>query len=172
MATTLTARFIESLKPSDRRVEYVDGMVRGLALRLSPTGAKSWVLLYRIHQRLRRWTIGTYPTLSLADAREQARRGLREVELGRDPALVKRETREADTVGELVARYVDEYARPKKRSWKDDRRLLGKHVLPIWRHRAAREIRRRDVRDLIQTVAQGGAPIRTSTESSFPREVN
>ena len=159
LATTLTARFVESLKPSDRRIEHFDGMVRGLALRLSPTGAKCWVLLYRMHRRLRRWTIGTYPTLSLADAREQARWGLREMELGRDPALAKRETREADTVGDLVKRYVEEYAKPKKRSWKDDRRLLGKHVLPTWRHRAAREIRRRDVRDLIQMVAQGGAPI-------------
>ena len=159
MATPLTARFVESLKPSDRRREYFDGLVRGLALRQSPTGAKSWVLLYRTHRRLRRWTIGTYPTLSLADARAQAGLGLRQVELGRDPALEKRETREADTMGDLADRYVEEYAKPKKRSWKDDRRLLETRVLPSWRHRAAREIRRRDVRELVQAVAQGGAPI-------------
>ena len=80
--TTLTARFVESRKASTRRAEYFDGMVRGLALRVSPTGTKSWVLLYRVQRRLRRWTLGGYPTLSLADARVQGRAGLRQVALG------------------------------------------------------------------------------------------
>ena len=157
-ATKLTARLVESLKPSARRVEYFDGVVGGLALRVSPHGAKSWVLLYRVHRRLRRWTLGTFPTLSLADAREQARVGLREVALGRDPALAKREARIAETVDDLVTLYITKYAQPRKRSWKEDRRLLTKHVLPEWRHRAVGEIRRRDVRDVIDTVAAAGAP--------------
>ena len=158
-ATVLTARFVDGVKPSARRVEYFDSNAKGLALRVSPSGAKTWVMLYRAQRRLRRWTIGTYPALSLADARVRARTGLREVEFGRDPALVKRAAREADTIAELAARYVEEHAKPKKRSWKNDRRLLGKHILPIWRHRAAREIRRQDVREVIQAVAHGGAPI-------------
>ena len=158
-ATVLTARFVDSVKPVARRVEYFDRNANGLALRVSPSGAKSWVMLYRAQRRLRRWTIGTYPALSLADARLQARRGWRAVELGHDPARAKRATREADTIGELVARYVEEYAKPKKRSWKDDRRLLGKHILPVWRHRVVGEIRRRDVREVVQGVAQDGAPI-------------
>lgn len=158
-ATVLTARFVDTVKPVARRVEYFDRYANGLALRVSPSGAKSWVMLYRAQRRLRRWTIGTYPALSLADARLQARRGWRAVELGHDPAQAKRATREADTIGELVARYVEEYAKPKKRSWKDDRRLLGKHILPVWRHRVVGEIRRRDVREVVQGVAQDGAPI-------------
>ena len=124
--TTLTARFVENVKPTARRLEHFDTVVRGLALRIATSGTRSWVLMYRVHRRLRRWTIGTYPTLSLADAREQARAGLRTVELGRDPALAKREMREANTVGDLVALYITQYAQPKKRSWKDDRRLLAR----------------------------------------------
>lgn len=156
--THLTARLVQSLKPTDQRVEYFDGVVGGLALRVSPQGAKSWVLLYRVHRRLRRWTLGTFPTLSLADARDQARVGLRNVTLGRDPALAKRAARAAETVDDLVTLYITKYAQPRKRSWKEDRRLLTKHVLPAWRHRAVGEIRRRDVREVIDTVAAAGAP--------------
>ncbi len=114
--------------------------------------------MYRVHRRLRRWTLGTYPTLSLADARDQARVGLREVALGRDPALAKREARAAETVDDLVTLYITKYAQPRKRSWKEDRRLLTKHVLPAWRHRAVGDIRRRDVREVIGMVAAAGAP--------------
>ena len=72
--TTLTARFVENVKPTARRLEHFDTVVRGLALRIATSGTRSWVLMYRVHRRLRRWTIGTYPTLSLADARAGASR--------------------------------------------------------------------------------------------------
>jgi len=155
----LTVRMVESLKPGPSRVEYFDRGVRGLALRVSPAGGKSWVLLYRHHRRSRRWTIGRYPTLSLADARERGRAGLRDVERGQDPAEAKWDANEAVTFAELAAKYVTEHARPRKRSWKDDDRQLRREVLPHWQHRAAREIQRRDARELVHAVALRGAPI-------------
>ncbi len=155
----LTARFVEAVKPGASRLEYFDSHVRGLGLRVSSSGGKSWVLLYRHQRRSRRWTIGRYPTLSLADAREQARDGLRTVEQGHDPAQAKRDRLDAPSFGALAARYLTEYARPRKRSWKEDRRLLDSEVLPHWRHRAAREIQRADARELVQAIARRGSPI-------------
>ena len=161
MGTTgsLTARFVATVTPAETRREYFDRVVTGLALRVAPTGTKSWVLLYRQGRRLRRWTLGRYPTLSLADARDRARAGLRTAAAGDDPAQAKRTQRDALTVGELAERYLVEYARPRKRSWKEDRRLLTHAVLPIWRHQAARDIQRADARALVQAVATRGAPI-------------
>ncbi len=156
---TLTARFIDGVKPGPARREYFDRHARGLALRVSPTGGKSWVLLYRYHRRLRRWTIGRYPTLSLAEARELARAGLRDVERGQDPAQAKRDANQAVTFAELADRYITEHARPRKRTWKNDERVLRRHVLPHWRHWTAREIQRRDARELIQAMALRGATI-------------
>ena len=156
---TLTARFVATVTPDANRREYFDRSVTGLALRVSPTGGKSWVLLYRAGRRLRRWTLGRYPTLSLAEARDQARAGLRAVTVGNDPAHAKRERRDAVTVAELAERYLVEYAQPRKRSWKEDRRLLEHKVLPAWRHQTARDIQRADVRALVQAVAARGAPI-------------
>lgn len=161
MGTTgsLTARFVATVTPAETRREYFDRVVTGLALRVAPTGTKSWVVLYRQGRRLRRWTLGRYPTLSLADARDRARAGLRTAAAGDDPAQAKRTQRDALTVGELAERYLVEYARPRKRSWKEDRRLLTHAVLPIWRHQAARDIQRADARALVQAVATRGAPI-------------
>ena len=63
---TLTARFVATVTPTETRREYFDRVVTGLALRVAPTGTKSWVVLYRQGRRLRRWTLGRYPTLGMA----------------------------------------------------------------------------------------------------------
>jgi Arm DNA-binding domain len=67
MATqNLTVRSIEGLKPGRTRYEVFDALTPGLAIRVTPTGHKSWVLLYRYHGRLRRLTLGRYPDRTLA----------------------------------------------------------------------------------------------------------
>ena len=48
-----------------------DTRVAGLALRVTSGGAKAWVWEGRVRGRVRRITLGPYPALSLAQAREQ-----------------------------------------------------------------------------------------------------
>jgi hypothetical protein len=66
---------------------------------------KSWVVLYRHNGRLRWLTLGTYSALNLANAREQAREALTDVQKGTAVAEVKQEERRGDTFGELAERY-------------------------------------------------------------------
>ena len=90
-------RTINSIKPpSSSRIEYWDDETHGFGLRVSQTGRKTWIVLYRHHGRLRRLTLGTYPPLSLADAREQAKDALRAAAKGKDPASEKQADRERD----------------------------------------------------------------------------
>ena len=49
----LTVRSIEGLKPGRTRYEVFDALTPGLAIRVTPSGHKSWVLFYRHHGRLR-----------------------------------------------------------------------------------------------------------------------
>jgi hypothetical protein len=73
MATqNLTVRSIEGLKPGRTRCEVFDAQTPGLAIRVTPSGHKSWVLFYRHHGRLRRLTLGRYPDRGLAEARKEA----------------------------------------------------------------------------------------------------
>ncbi|MFN7982481.1 MAG: tyrosine-type recombinase/integrase [Vicinamibacterales bacterium] len=160
MPTTLTARTVERLKPGARQRDVWDSVVSGLGLRISPNGTKSWSLRYRVGRRLRRWTMGTFPAISLADARARARNALRDLSQdGHDPALGKRARRDAETVGEFVETYITQYAKIRKKSWKSDEMRLAKDVLPGWRHRLMKDITRRDVRELLAAVAGRPAPI-------------
>ena len=53
--------------------------------------------------------------------------------------------RGAEIVSDLVAAYLDRYARPRKRSAAEDERILHKDVLSRWGARKAKDISRRDV---------------------------
>ena len=68
----LTDRTVNAIQPPPSgRADYFDAdrKLPGFGLRVAASGRKSWVLLYRHGLRPRRLTLGTYPTLGLADAR-------------------------------------------------------------------------------------------------------
>ena len=154
----LTARLVASIKPGKARKEYFDAATPGLALRVTPTGAKSWTVLYRHRGRLRRLTLGSESVVTLAAARERARDELHGVTKGADPATVKQDGRKAETIADLADTYIERWAKPRKRSWKADDNLLRKKILPAWKHRAIRDITRQDVIRLVEAVAET-API-------------
>jgi integrase len=159
MATqNLTVRSIAALKPAPRRYEVFDALTPGLAIRVTPSGHKSWVLLYRHHGRLRRLTLGRYPDRDLAGARKQALNARGRILDGADPAAEKHDERATygDTVGALYELYRN--ATENKRSWPEQRRIFENEVLPAWRHRRVQDLTRRDIRMLIDRKAET-API-------------
>jgi len=54
---------------------------------------------------------------------------------------------------------LDRHAKRHKRSWKEDARILRSEILPAWGPRAIKDITRRDVRVLVEAIADRGAPI-------------
>ena len=94
----LTDRGLRALKPpAEGRIDYWDKDTPSFGLRLSQSGRRSWVVMYRQGGRQRRLTLGVYPTLGLADARQAAKDALRAVAHGGDPAGEKKEGRKAAT---------------------------------------------------------------------------
>jgi len=167
----LTARTVAGLKPQSHQVDYFDQALPGLALRVSQAGRKCWTVLYRHQRRLRRLTIGVYPNLTLADARVQARRTLRDVSLGGDPAGLKRDALEAPTFGDLAGLYIEKHAKPKKKSWKEDQRIIDTELLPHWKHVKAAAVRRADVRILLEGIAERPAPIMANRTLALVRKI-
>ena len=82
-----------------------------------------------------------------------------EVASDRDPAQARREARLAPTFEDLANLYLEKHARVKKRSWKQDRRVIYNELFPAWRAMRTTEIRRRDIRTLIERVAERPAPV-------------
>lgn len=91
-AKMLTDTAIKKLKPSDKCThgkvdKYTDG--NGLQLWVRHTGVKSWVIAYRWHGKQQSMTIGTYPTISLQQARIHALSIKEKIKQGIDPKHAK-----------------------------------------------------------------------------------
>src|SRR5262249_28659769 len=114
--------------------------------------------------------IGTYPQLGLADAREKAREVLWRAAKGEDPAAEKKRGRQAETFRDLAERYLDEHAKANKRSWKADRNILYKDLIPRFGSRKAAEISRREIRDLLHAIAER-APIQANRTLEIVRKL-
>src|SRR5688572_16769629 len=106
----LTALMVDKARARGRRYEIPDGPggIPGFALRVSESGAKSYVVRYRIKgsDRQRRLTIGSAAVLALGDARQRAREALLQAKDGIDPAAVATEAEpERDSVAAVIEQY-------------------------------------------------------------------
>ncbi|MCC7178850.1 MAG: DUF4102 domain-containing protein [Acidobacteria bacterium] len=94
-----TARSIAALKPEATAVDWFDVDTPGLAIHVSPGGAKSWYLFYTKGRTVRRVKLGLWPDTELAKARRLARHQRDRIDTeGADPAHERREARDVFTV--------------------------------------------------------------------------
>ncbi|PTP34443.1 integrase [Vibrio splendidus] len=86
---SLSATQVKQSKPKDKDYELSDG--RGLHLRVRKNGGKSWAIRYKNPENGKpaRFTLGTYPALSLADARKKALDCFNLIEKGINPKTDK-----------------------------------------------------------------------------------
>lgn len=160
MRVKLTAKYVENASSGEkRRKEFWDASLPGFGLRVTEHGKKSWVLMYRVRNRQRRMTIGSYPAFSLAEAREEARAALRIIETGIDPAEEKIAAKRKPTTQfkEIIDDFIKIYAKPKNRSWKDAQRILKKYAEPKLGHYRLDEIERHHILDILDTLVSSGA---------------
>ena len=88
----LSAAAVAKIKPDPvRTLEFVDGDVPGLRLRVTPKGTRTWSLNIRASGVMRRFEVGA--GLGLAEARVKARLIRQHVASGADPTAEKRENR-------------------------------------------------------------------------------
>jgi integrase len=157
-----TDRQVNALRPKKKRYEIPEPGRTGLSIRVSPHGVKSWAFRYRFHGEQKRIIFGTYPALSLADVRLKLAEAQKQLREGSDPgALVAKERqaiRRARTVEEVVTEYLTRHASKTFRpaTIKEDRRILEKEVLPLWRGRLAQDITRRDIIELLNAIEDRG----------------
>jgi hypothetical protein len=124
MRAKLSPKLVEHLKaPGPKRLDVWDTVLQCFGVRISLTGRKTWFVVVRTDGRQKRVTIGTYPAFSLAEARGEARKIIRDAQLG---VLADLHESPALTLGETVLLFIQLYAKPKNRGWRESERLLGK----------------------------------------------
>jgi len=107
----LTDKFCRAAKASGgAKADYFDTVVKGLCLRVSAAGVRTWYLAYTKPNRQRAWLkLGRYPEMPLggdAGARQRARDTRARVGEGADPIAEKRVEAAAQTVRDLVENYL------------------------------------------------------------------
>jgi integrase len=165
MPKPLTVKGVEAATPLANRTEVPDGALPGLYLVVQPSGAKSWAVRYRHADRPRKMTLGPYPALGLKDAREAARSAIRIVSDGRDPATERAEREAArpahlDLVSSVLDIFVARHVKVKNRvtTQKNTIAFIDKEIRPRWKHRDIASITKRDVVELLDEIADRGAP--------------
>src|SRR5215203_102360 len=106
----LTSAAVERFPPPPSgQMEYYDTHLPAYGVRVSYSGAKAWFLMTRVDRRLTRVTLGRYPAVSLAEARELARATATHARAGRDPRRIRADERlenervaRADTRGDRL----------------------------------------------------------------------
>ncbi len=161
----LAARTVMALPvPETGRVEYVDDSLPGFGLRITAADVRTFIVRYHWDGKPRRFTIGRTPPLSLADAREIARRVLAETVRGEDPQAKKMAAREkrqkAQTFGALCERFLTEAKRKDNLPLREStlynwRNIARAEILPALGKHPPEEITRRQIRAFIEELAVG-----------------
>jgi hypothetical protein len=183
---TLTSQFLDAapLLAEGKRIEHRDAKETGLALRVTSSGSKSWTLLYSLRGKKNRLTLGPYPQITLARARELAREHKATIAEGIDPiAAAKAEREEAARVArntksfaDVADQWVEDRRLAKKKSLHHDTGRLKNWVLPVWKDRAIGSITRKDVRALLEsirvsTIEDGGNGVTSNRVSALLKTI-
>ncbi|MBY8823843.1 tyrosine-type recombinase/integrase [Sphingomonas colocasiae] len=170
--------------PRTGRVSHSDILCPGLQLRISESDVRSFSALVRVEGRLRRYTLGQFPRLSLRDARRQTLELWRAADEGSLPAPAPVQARlrpvetsppKARTVAvtslityaQMIERYVELHAKPNTRSWRAIdaglRHAAVQHFMPL----PAEEITRRQIIDVLDGLVMAGTPYAAITVRKY-----
>lgn len=106
----LTERRIRDAKSEPKTRILWDGTVKGLGVRITPAGVKSYVLSYRSANRKRLATLARCSEISLRSARDRAGEELSRIRAGEtDPLERRREVVQAPTVADGLQRFFDKH---------------------------------------------------------------
>jgi len=169
MKRHLTDRFCATTKARDgeAQTDYFDTQVSGLALRVSKWDRKSWTLHYSLAGTRKRLTFGSYPALSLAQARTRADEAKAAIAEGHLPSLAATETLK-DICELYLAREGD-----KLRNVKWRKGVFDRHVYPTLGSRPIAEIRRSEIVRLLDRIEEGsGAAMATQTLALIRKVMN
>jgi integrase len=168
----LTAKAVETIKPTVVRQEISDGLLPGLYLIVQPSGARSWAVRYRHNGRPRKHTLGSYPAIDLKSARALGSKVLRAAAEGRDPTGERHEQR-ANSVEQVVTQFLLKHGqrRYRPRTFAEAQRLLKQNVVAHWGRQSIASITRKQLRDMLDRLVANDTPMLANRAHSIIRKL-
>ena len=137
----LTDTKVRNAKPADKPTKIFDG--KGLFLLVTPAGGKGWRFKYRFGGKEKLLSLGTYPEISLAKARERRDIAREQVAVGVDPSQTRKAQKAAkdqdENTFEVVAR---EWFAKFERNWAPNHavKIKGRLVNDVYPYIGSRPI--------------------------------
>lgn len=175
----LTDTAVRQAKPAEKEYSITDGS--GLSLYVAPNGTKSWHFRFSWHGKQPRMSLGTYPEITLKEARERRDQARTLVAKGVDPRLQRREEKraaasEAVKTFEVVANEWHAFKLPrwvvaKKGAAAQSRFYLDKDLVPVLGKIPVADVKRADVLDVLRRIEKRGALNSTRKCRSWLNEI-
>ncbi len=161
-----------SRAPKGKRVEKYDSGADGLCLRVTDRGTKTWCISYHFpdedgeikHQR---FTIGPWPTIGVAEARDQARLIKLQARAGIDPRAAREEARASERANtktkarktfEVIAENYIELEVPGLRRGSESESIIRKRLVPEWGGRQVSDLERSDLTEITDRLIKNESP--------------
>jgi integrase len=174
----LTDAMLRNLAPGEKLIEYWDARVPGLCLRIPLSGVRSWSFRYRPKDATSRPRVplGHYPQVGLALARSRAEAFRVDVAGGGDSQGARTARREEDRkaflFNDLADQFIERYAKPLKKSWRNDDLYLRVHVRPAWGGRKTKSLSRADAAALLDEIAKTSPVSANRVQSTLSKLFN
>ena len=146
--TRFTDAYIKNVKPLINRYDVYDANLAGFGLRVSTSGTKSWIVLGRNMERKTRVTLGRYPQMGLAVARQRAMIVLSDMADG--------EHKRSKTLQLFDSALEDWYEKDqaKNKSFIQVKNAIDLHVKPYLKGFKLANIEKRDIIRIIDRIAE------------------
>lgn len=156
----LTVAMVRSAAPEARAYKKADG--KGLFLFVTPAGTKSWRMAYRFAGKAGLLTFGTFPEVTLSEARDHCDEARRLIRQNVDPAAAKRRARQGDAGGVTFEKIAREWHATQRKGWSrahaaDVIDSLERDVFPAIGAIAAEAVTTVQIRQLLRLVEERGA---------------
>ncbi|HGY3714694.1 TPA: tyrosine-type recombinase/integrase [Citrobacter gillenii] len=159
----LNARQVETAKPKDKIYKLADG--GGLYLQVNVNGSKYWRMKYRFSGKEKKLSFGTYPDVSLADARAKRDEARKVLAAGNDPGEVKKAEQLAKkhSIENTFEAIATEWYTAKVPTWSENyasyvNRAFKNNVFPYIGTRPIDEIKPLELLAVLQRIEKRGAP--------------
>jgi integrase len=150
-----TDRYLASLKPAPRLYDVLDRARKGLLLRVTPNGIKTFYFRYQRNLKPVRIMIGRYPAIPLRVAYETHADLLKKLNRGeelrtssaigaRSLGIATEPAEPALTVGDLAKEFSQRYLQRERKHPREAELTIQGNILRYWRNRPAASITRRD----------------------------
>ena len=171
----LNDKLIKNLKPANNRYEVADS--GGLSVRVSPNRNITFQYRFRFAGKQQRMDFGSYPDITLAEARELHRLARNQVALGENP-IEEKKARElldkqaitvTDLVDEFITKEIRDRLKRKRPEYADS--ILKRQIIPSLGRKKAKDVSRRDIIDLLEKIVSRGSPVMANRTCSLTKQM-